>query len=537
MRLQMSIEAKYVYYESGLYIVTEEKRLDSEETTLPFDLYKDKIKVAVGYIRWSDEKQNSGHSYSIQERAIISKAQSLECQCLVIFVEVAKSAYHYTATMREKMKSLKEFILNNSNANTVIFYEESRITRAISDFSLDVIVPLREKKANLKLFSTQQEHEWNENDPLVQMKLALYHEESFRKAIRVKDAQNTIFYNQERPPASNPFGYSKGKNKEGDLLPDENAEIVMLIFHLYSFGHSDKKIADLLEHSQVPSPNGYGNWSDSSVRYILNNRWYIGDLVWDSRMSFLNSQKKPLEEVKLFSNHHPVLIEAGLWETTQFFRNLKTNGYRMDSPFILKNLVACKECGNDLKTKNPTSSKSKTDGSVYYCSTCNGKILKDQLNNFILQDFANRWGREIKYYFEQLENGMLHWKKVCKRKIKELSEEIEQTRMKVAKVKSTDDNYELIQEIVNKQLNDLEKEKAAYAQTKEQIERLLKEQVTIELLERFKQNVQLYSNTEKRSILLLVINSIVYDFKKNDFEIEYRLTPYVEIENLMSINN
>jgi len=254
-------------------------------------------------------------------------------------------------------------------------------------------------------------------------------------------------------------------------------------------------------------------------------------------MSFLNSQKKPLEEVKLFSNHHPVLIEAGLWETTQFFRNLKTNGYRMDSPFILKNLVACKECGNDLKTKNPTSSKSKTDGSVYYCSTCNGKILKDQLNNFILQDFANRWGREIKYYFEQLENGMLHWKKVCKRKIKELSEEIEQTRMKVAKVKSTDDNYELIQEIVNKQLNDLEKEKAAYAQTKEQIERLLKEQVTIELLERFKQNVQLYSNTEKRSILLLVINSIVYDFKKNDFEIEYRLTPYVEIENLMSINN
>ena len=132
---------------------------------------------------------------------------------------------------------------------------------------------------------------------------------------------------------------------------------------------------------------------------------------------------------------------------------------------------------------------------------------------------------------------MLHWKKVCKRKIKELSEEIEQTRMKVAKVKSTDDNYELIQEIVNKQLNDLEKEKAAYAQTKEQIERLLKEQVTIELLERFKQNVQLYSNTEKRSILLLVINSIVYDFKKNDFEIEYRLTPYVEIENLMSINN
>lgn len=113
----------------------------------------------------------------------------------------------------------------------------------------------------------------------------------------------------------------------------------------------------LLAQSNVPSPSEYGNWSDSTIRYILNNRWYIGDLVWDARISFSNSKKKPVEELKLFSNHHPALIEEGLWEVTQFFRNLKSNRHRMDSPFILKTLVSCKRCEVELTTKNQTSSK------------------------------------------------------------------------------------------------------------------------------------------------------------------------------------
>ncbi|MFE6167744.1 hypothetical protein ACFVP8_07640 [Viridibacillus arvi] len=88
-------------------------------------------------------------------------------QGVVIFVEAAKSAYHYSVNKRKKMSELKEFILSNTNANSVIFYDESRLTRDITDFYKNIIVPLREKKSQLKLFSTQHEGEWNENDPLV----------------------------------------------------------------------------------------------------------------------------------------------------------------------------------------------------------------------------------------------------------------------------------------------------------------------------------------------------------------------------------
>ncbi|MFE6167743.1 recombinase family protein [Viridibacillus arvi] len=230
------------------------------------------------------------------------------------------------------------------------------------------------------------------------MKLAMDHDESVKKASRVRETQKNIFDNNRRPPASNPYGYSQANDEVDDLLPDENAGIVKLIFYLYSFGHSDEKIADLLELSQIPSPAGYGNWSDSSVRYILNNLWYIGDLAWDSRMSFSNSRKKSIEEFRILPNHHPALIEMGLWETTQFFRNLKSKRNRMDSPFLLKNLVSCKQCGEKLETKNQTSAKSKTDGSIYFCPKCKCKLKKDVLNHVVIQDFADRWGREIKLY-------------------------------------------------------------------------------------------------------------------------------------------
>ena len=46
-------------------VITEEQRLESIPVELPWNLYQDKVKLAAGYIRWSDKKQDSGHSHSI----------------------------------------------------------------------------------------------------------------------------------------------------------------------------------------------------------------------------------------------------------------------------------------------------------------------------------------------------------------------------------------------------------------------------------------------------------------------------------------
>lgn len=118
-------------------------------------------------------------------------------------------------------------------------------------------------------------------------------------------------------------------------------------------------------------------------------------------------------------------------------------------------------------------------------------------------------------------------------KVEVLTNEIEQIRFNMSKLKRTDENFELLNEIAQQQLTETEQEKLRYLHTDEQIEQMMDEVITLELVGRFKEDLHVYSDAEKRSLLLLAIQSIVYDFQRGDVQVEYRLTPYVELEDAM----
>src|SRR5690606_8184153 len=254
------------------------------QVNLPFNIFKDSIPLATSYIRWSDDGQTFGHSLHIQESEIVARAKREGFQVVASFIEEAKSAYHIPAQKRVQMQNMKQFILNNKNVKAVIFYEESvEKSRRASDYHTSVV---------------------NSSKP-------------------------------ERPGSRNPYGYSL-TTKDNTIETNENKSIVILIFYLYSYGYSDRKIAYLLNEAEIPPPSmDAKGWKDSTIRYILNNRWYIGDFAWFTRTSFENSKKKPEEDIFLFKNHHEPLVGVNLWNVTQFFRNYKQNKDHMDSPFIL----------------------------------------------------------------------------------------------------------------------------------------------------------------------------------------------------------
>lgn len=110
---------------------------------------------------------------------------------------------------------------------------------------------------------------------------------------------------------------------DDEIETNEYSVLVVFIFYLYSFGYSDKKIADLLEKASIPPPSADAKgWSDSSIRYILTNYWYIGDLAWFSRTSYHSSKKKPLDEIELIKNHHKALIYQIYGMSLSFSANL-----------------------------------------------------------------------------------------------------------------------------------------------------------------------------------------------------------------------
>ncbi|MCM3393715.1 recombinase family protein [Cytobacillus oceanisediminis] len=442
------------------------------------------------------------------------------------------------------MKEMKKFILSTSIIKGIIFYDESRVSRLIEDFVLHIVGPIREEKPDILFFSTKTDGIWDEKNPLVQIRLSYDYEESQKKSNKARDYQELKTYKSEspdRPGARCPFGYSKlsQDKKDHTLIENDDAPIVQFIFYLYSFGYSDKKIALLLNESNVKSPSLESNWSDSTVRYILNNLWYAGDLVWFSRSSYENSKAKPIEERFLFPNHHKRLISPQLWATTQFLRSKKKNKDRMDSPFVLRDIVLCVKCERKLAVKNMTPAKAKKNYQYYYCKTCKRKINLEELHSYVFDDFTGRWGRELNNQTRTIKGIYSEWKKTIEAKSAENKSNVDKLRYKLSFVKPENEFYEDIKESFTLQIKSVEEERTKLLNVLEQIRVLSEYGEPLELISRFKEDIYKYNNEEKRSIFLIAIKEISIDFiRKNFIEINYRLTPFVEVETTIDkLNN
>jgi len=81
-------------------------------------------------------------------------------------------------------------------------------------------------------------------------------------------------------PTNNLLGYVTDKNAKGNMaIEAEGAKTVQAVFKLFLAGHSLAKIAYLLTHYQRPTAKGNMFWSPSSVRGILINERFCGDVV------------------------------------------------------------------------------------------------------------------------------------------------------------------------------------------------------------------------------------------------------------------
>ena len=88
------------------------------------------------------------------------------------------------------------------------------------------------------------------------------------------------------------YGYKRKENGEFEIVPEE-AETVRLIFELFLAGHGVIRIARTLEKTGIPGPLD-GHWSERTVRYMLSNEKYIGDLLLQKsiQLDFLTKKRK-----------------------------------------------------------------------------------------------------------------------------------------------------------------------------------------------------------------------------------------------------
>src|SRR3989449_49344 len=207
---------------------------------------------------------------------------------------------------------------------------------------------------------------------------------------------------------------STAKSDRAKLVPSapERVRTVQKIFEMYGdLGMGLRAIAARLNEEKISSPgcanpnaNRDFTWCLSSVRGILQNQTYVGDLIWNRRAQgkfhrIANGQAQKRETLHravekngkkdwiVVNDAHEALVARDLFHRAQARQSdEKTNrqnfrrGRGKDSPFLLTSLLVCKPCGFKIQGYTHCNGGHDEDGSptASYYYVCGGYPAKGE---------------------------------------------------------------------------------------------------------------------------------------------------------------
>ena len=278
---------------------------------------------------------------------------------------------------------------------------------------------------------------------------------SKQNSIKIRNVLNDKRKNGKFIGSQPCYGYMRDPLDKGHLIPNpETAPIVKKLFNWRAEGIGPTEIATRLNDMNVPTPAGYkktnyssrlidrDSWNISTVKKILSNRIYTGDMVQhtQTKVNYKSKKKITLDEslwVIVEDTHEP-LVDKETFKYIKSSGKRKTRNYSLKTERpkrILEGKIFCKECGNRL--------------SVYY---------RKKLDYWSIN--CNRYSRDPKrgrcsshfYPYDYLEEQILEqFNNSVSTFIKEL--DIEELNKEVQK------NLHKETEDTDKKINDLLKEK------------------------------------------------------------------------------
>jgi len=188
-------------------------------------------------------------------------------------------------------------------------------------------------------------------------------------SVKVKASHQNKKANGEYITGEIPFGYERSREKKNAVIVNEReAEIVRHIFSLAVDGFGSVQIARKLIEAQIPPPmrmhhpgrkgmNEHYNWSDKTVRRILSNRFYLGEMVYGKTVKKAVGSKNvkavPREQWKIIPNHHEPLISQEIFTLVNKSRS-EHSSKRIRKRYSLTGKVYCGGCGYAMSYRGST---------------------------------------------------------------------------------------------------------------------------------------------------------------------------------------
>jgi hypothetical protein len=205
--------------------------------------------------------------------------------------------------------------------------------------------------------------------------LASYAQEESRSVSENQKWRIRKMFEQGRPTSCNPLGY-RLINGTFHIIPEES-EIVKMIFTDYMSGMGTNAITKKLNHACIPTKNGNPSWNESTIRKILRNEKYSGDMLLQKTFKSDHLEKKTkinrgeLPIYQVLDSHDPI-ISKELFEQVQHEFEYRTEKYNIEArhgnTHVFSGLIHCGLCGKRYHRKTAHSS-SKYANAVWMCHT------------------------------------------------------------------------------------------------------------------------------------------------------------------------
>lgn len=169
-----------------------------------------------------------------------------------------------------------------------------------------------------------------------------------------------------------PFGYEKDPDKKNTIRVNEKeAQIVKHIFQLSVEGNSSVAITKILFEENCPTAHQMRNpklvrkdrvvtWSETQIRKILVNRFYLGEMAFGKSKRQVGSSKSipvPEEEWTVIKDHHTPLVDEEIFcNTTLTIAGKRKRNTREKHPLVGK--LICGGCRYPMIFK-PLTEKNK----------------------------------------------------------------------------------------------------------------------------------------------------------------------------------
>ena len=399
---------------------------------------------AIIYARVSTEMQEEGRSLEFQ----IRKCEDFCKMSGYKLKEVIQDVESGGNDNREGFLKLQQEIKKKS-FDVLVVYESSRISR-ITLTMLNFVLELQ--KSNIKFVSISQS-EINTTTPtgmlFFQIFAVLADYERKQISMRVKSNKWARAKAGIWQGGNIPIGYKKDEYNNIVIDP-ETSEDVISIFNTYLNTKSLSETANIF------------NRNISSIKWILQNEFYIGNLMYGRKENNINTgEVKINKEITIFKGNHQALISEDLFREVQRQMLFKQRVIRKEGKFLFTGILEC-TCGGKM-FKN---------GVNYRCDKCKKAISRNKAEKFITHKLLNL--KELEFLNEK---PNLEKYKKDRENIDKQIKKIDRERTKYLELFTK----ELINEFeLNDKLEELKNRKQVFEDSLNDIDRIIKDKTISE---------------------------------------------------------